>query len=148
MPHEQLKAFTEKPLLAVLSTVSPDGTPQSTPVWYEFNGEAFLVTSFADRVKVRNIRRNPSVTLVVVDTVAYGEPLTVIGTAELVEDGAMDATLRSAIRYQGEELGKTSAAHMAGRPRVIIRITPRRILFDVGTGVPVGPTETREDITG
>ena len=148
MPQDDLKAFTRNPLLAILSTVNPNGTPQSTPVWYEYDGEAFIVTSFADRIKVRNIRRNPAVSLVVMDTVSYGEPLTVNGTAELIEEGAQEATLRGAIRYQGEELGKISAAHMAGRPRMIIRIKPARVLFDAGRGMPIGPTETREDITG
>ena len=143
MPHEQLAAFTKNPLLAILSTVNLNGTPQSTPVWYEFDGEAFLVTSLEDRVKVRNIRRNPSVTLVVVDTVTSGEPLTVIDTAEIINNGAQEATLRGAIRYQGEGLGRTSSTHMAGRPRLIIRIAPTRILLGASGGVPVGSTETR-----
>ena len=146
--RDQLEEFTQAPLLAVLSTVNPNGTPQATPVWYEYDGEAFIITSFADRVKVRNIRHNHRVSLVVVDTVSYGEPLTVNGTATIIEKDTQEATQRLAIRYQGEELGRVSAAHLAGRPRVIIRIKPERVLYEVQRGVPVGPTATREDITG
>lgn len=138
--QEQLMEVTSPPLLGILATVNPDGTPQATPIWYEYDGEAFIVTSFANRVKVRNLRLNPKVSLVIVDTVTYGEPLTVYGTAQIIERGAQQATLRCAIRYQGERLGRTSAAHMAGRPRVIIRITPERILYQGERVLAADPT--------
>ena len=73
---------------------------------------------------MRNICHNPAVSLMVVDTVSYGEPLTVNGTATIIEKGTQEATQRVAIRYQGEELGRVSAARLAGRPRAIIRIKP------------------------
>ena len=69
---EKLQEITGPTLLGVLATVNPDGTSQATPIWYDYDGQAFNVTSFANRVKVRNIRRNPSVSLVVVDTISYG----------------------------------------------------------------------------
>ena len=65
---EKLKEITEKPLLAVLATVNPSGTPQATPLWYHDDDEYFKTTCFSHRVKVRNIRQNPNVVLVVVDT--------------------------------------------------------------------------------
>lgn len=42
--HEQLKQITDRPLLAVLATVNPSGTPQATPLWYHYDGEHFVVT--------------------------------------------------------------------------------------------------------
>ncbi len=75
----------------------------------------------------------PRSVLTVVDSVGYGTPLMVRGTAELVEEGAAEATVRMATRYEGEERGKRVAAELIayaqgiGRPRVIIRITPERI---------------------
>ena len=36
---DQLDELTREPLLAVLSTVNPDGTPQATPLWYHYDGE-------------------------------------------------------------------------------------------------------------
>ena len=129
MIHEQLEELTRQPLLAVLATVNPDGTPQATPLWYHYDGRTFNTTSFAHRVKVRNIRKNPKVSLVIVDTANYGKELIVRGTAELVEDGVPEATLRNAVRYLGEEKGRAEAAELtAGGPRVIIRITPERIV--------------------
>ena len=77
---------------------------------------------------MRNIRRDPRVSLVIVDTVNNGAPFIVNGTAEIVEDGAQDETLKHAIRYVGEEQGPTNAANLTGMPRVIIRINPERII--------------------
>ena len=129
---EQLRQFTEEPLLGILATVNPDGSPQATPVWYSYDGRHFNTTAFADRIKVRNIRSNPRVSLVVVDTASYGDPLIVNGTAELVEEGVAEATLANAIRYAGEEGGRSSTAGLsAGGPRVIIRITPRKLIYGV-----------------
>jgi PPOX class probable F420-dependent enzyme len=129
--QEQLKEITKAPLLGILSTTNPDGSPQATPIWYDYDGEHFNVTSFTHRVKVRNIRKNPKVSLLVVDTAGYGEPLTVIGTAEMIEEGAHEATQRLGIRYQGEEQGRASAARMSTQPRLIIRIAPERVFYGV-----------------
>ena len=107
----ELREFTEKPLLAVLSTVNPDGSPQATPLWHHYDGEQFNMTAFTTRVKVRNIRRNPKVSLVVVDTARRGgQGLVVNGTAVLIEVGVPEATLRNAIRYLGEGQGHGQAA--------------------------------------
>ena len=131
----ELREFTEKPLLAVLSTVNPDGSPQATPLWYHYDGEQFNMTAFTTRVKVRNIRRNPKVSLVVVDTARRGgQGLVVNGTAVLIEVGVPEATLRNAIRYLGEGRGRGRGRAMAKQltetaARVLIRVTPERMLF-------------------
>ena len=128
MKPDQLAEITGPPILGVLTTVNADGSPQATPIWYYYDGEHFNVTCYSHRVKARNIRRDPRVTLVVVDTVNYGDPLTISGAAELIYEGAAEATQRVAIRYEGEETGRESAARLnAGGQRVIIRITPERV---------------------
>ena len=130
-----LERITAEPLLAIITTTNPNGSPQATPVWYYYDGKHFSVTSHSGRVKVRNLRRDPRVSLVVVDTSRYGTPLLVNGTAEIVEEGAQDATERVAVRYEGEEQGKATARQLAeyarsiGRHRVIIRIKPDRTTY-------------------
>ena len=125
---DRFEELTREPLLAVLATVNPDGTPQATPLWYHYDGEYFIVTCYAYRIKARNIRQNPKVSLVVVDADAKG--LVVRGTAEIVEKGAQEATLRNAVRYLGQEKGREMGARLnASGPRVKIRITPERVLY-------------------
>jgi PPOX class probable F420-dependent enzyme len=128
MNPDQLAEITEPPILGILTTVNADGSPQATPIWYYYDGEHFNVTCYGHRVKARNIRRDPRVTLVVVDTANYGDPLMVSGTAVLVEEGAAEATVRVAIRYEGDAAGRASAARLNARGhRVIIRIIPQRV---------------------
>ena len=128
--HEQLKEITDRPLLAVLATVNPSGTPQATPLWYHYDGECFVVTCFAHRVKARNIRANPDVVMVVVDTVDNGRGLIVRGTADVLETGAEDATVVNAVRYLGAERGEQAAAELNRMGnRVMIRVKPSKIIY-------------------
>jgi PPOX class probable F420-dependent enzyme len=46
-----------------LTTVTSDGQPQSTPVWFRWDGDTFLIYSQPDRPKVRNIASDPKVSL-------------------------------------------------------------------------------------
>ncbi|MYB47770.1 MAG: TIGR03618 family F420-dependent PPOX class oxidoreductase [Dehalococcoidia bacterium] len=127
---EQLKELTDEPLLAVLATVNPSGTPQATPLWYHYDGECFVVTCYAHRVKVRNIRQNPNVVLVVVDSVNNGKGLIIRGVAEIVEEGAEEATVVNGIKYLGEERGREAAEGLNSMgSRVALRIRPVKIIY-------------------
>ena len=46
-----------------LSTVNPNGTVHSVPVWYRYDGEAFWVITGTDQRKTRNLRRDPRASL-------------------------------------------------------------------------------------
>lgn len=120
--------FCSRPLLAVLSTASPSGSPQASVVWYGYEDGCFIVSAFANRHKVRNIRRNERVCLSVVDPEDHDRPLMLRGRAEIVEDGAQEATRRLAVRYLGQEQGERRADELARRPRVILRIRPESFL--------------------
>ena len=125
---EKLTEFCQRPLLAVLATVYRQGAPQALPVWYEFDGESFIVTSAKERVKVKNILRDNRVTLCIIDTSIQGRGFIIRGTAEVTEDGAQEATRRLAVRYLGEERGRERGAAMANEQRVVIKITPERLV--------------------
>ena len=56
-----------RPLTAVLTTVGPDGLPQSTAVWYLFDAGELLVSVRTDRQKYRNLLTDPKATLFVID---------------------------------------------------------------------------------
>ena len=73
-------------LIAWLSTVRKDGRPHTVPVWFHWDGETILVFSQPDKVKVRNLRQNPHVTLAVDATKGGGDVVVLEGTAELLEE--------------------------------------------------------------
>jgi len=50
-----------------LATVNADGSPQVSPVWVDFDGQNLIVNSEQRRLKVRNMKRDPRVSLSVTD---------------------------------------------------------------------------------
>ena len=61
IPEKYLDLFQKK-TFASLGTLMPDGQPQVTPVWIDFDGKHVVVNSAKGRVKDRNMRRDPRVT--------------------------------------------------------------------------------------
>jgi PPOX class probable F420-dependent enzyme len=53
---------------AVLTTVMPDGTPQSSVVWADYDGEYVIIATTRERQKGRNMLGNPNVALLVMDS--------------------------------------------------------------------------------
>ncbi len=87
IPDTHLDLVT-RPIHGVLTTMMPDGQPQSSLVWCDFDGECARVNTTAERQKGRNMRANPKVTLLVVDPDDTTRYIELRGQAELVEDGA------------------------------------------------------------
>ena len=59
--------LTQKKPLAALATTMPDGTPQVTPVWFDFDGGRLRVNTAKGRVKARNMKEGSRVALMIVD---------------------------------------------------------------------------------
>ena len=89
-PSRQAHAHADRRLrseqVAWLTTVRADGQAQSTPVWFLWDGETFLLYSQPGAQKVRNVAANPKVSLHLGDDGAGGDVVTFEGTAT-VEPG-------------------------------------------------------------
>jgi PPOX class probable F420-dependent enzyme len=70
-----------------IATVSKDGRPQVTPVMYALDGTGFVIAVDYGTKKLKNVRENPNVALVV-DKVRPTRAVTVEGTCEVHERGA------------------------------------------------------------
>ncbi len=64
---EKYRDLFQKRAFASLGTLMPDGRPQVTPVWCDFDGEHVIFNSAKGRQKDRNVRRDPRVSLAVID---------------------------------------------------------------------------------
>jgi PPOX class probable F420-dependent enzyme len=64
---ESFRNLFEKRAFAYLATLMPDGTPQLTPLWVDYDGTHILVNSAKGRVKDRNMRKRPAVAIVIQD---------------------------------------------------------------------------------
>lgn len=67
IPDAYLDLATTKKPLAHLATVMPDGSPQVTPVWFDYTGGLIRVNSAKGRVKSRNMTEGAAVALSIVD---------------------------------------------------------------------------------
>jgi PPOX class probable F420-dependent enzyme len=90
------------PPVAALSTVAPDGYPQTSVVWCDFDGQCLRVNTMRGFAKERNMRRNPSVTLLCYDPRWPLRYLEVRGVVvEMTEAGAAEHLDRLASKYAG-----------------------------------------------
>jgi PPOX class probable F420-dependent enzyme len=64
---EKYRDLFQKRAFASLGTLMPDGRPQVTPVWCDFDGEYVIFNSAKGRQKDRNVRRDPRVSLAIID---------------------------------------------------------------------------------
>ena len=86
----------------VITTLLPDGAPHATEVWVDVDGDQVLVNSVDTHQKVRNVRRDPRVALVVIDPEDTSRHATLRGTvAEVTTEGARDHIEKLAQRYTG-----------------------------------------------
>src|SRR5258708_27544899 len=67
IPENFLDLLQEKKAFAHLATVRPDGSPQVTPVWFDYTGGMIRVNTAKGRVKARNMREGAPVALSIMD---------------------------------------------------------------------------------
>ena len=110
--------------LAHLGTVMSGGSPQVTPVWFDYDGKFFRVNSAKGRVKDRNMRRNSAVALSIVDPSNPYRHVGVMGrVVEITEQGGDAHIDRLAKKYLGQD---RYPWRRPGEVRVIYRIAPER----------------------
>ena len=122
---EQHRDLFNKKAFASLGTIMPDGRPQVTPVWVDYDGTHVLVNSAKGRVKDRNMKRDPRVSLAIIDPDNPYHYLEVRGrVAEITEDGADQHIDRMAKKYLGQD---KYPFRQPGEVRVLYKIVPEKV---------------------
>src|SRR5258707_2336721 len=67
IPENFLDLMTQKKAFASIATVMPDGSPQVTPVWFDYTNGKIRVNTARGRVKDRNMSKNSKVALAIMD---------------------------------------------------------------------------------
>ena len=119
---EKYRDLFQKKAFANLGTMMPNGRPQVTPVWVDFDGEHVIVNSAKGRQKDRNMRRDPHVALSIIDPDNPYRYLEIRGTvAEITEDGAAKHIDKMAKKYIDQDKYPWSKP---GEVRVLYKIRP------------------------
>lgn len=125
--NEQEAALFRARNWGTVTTLRADGSPHSTPVWIDTDGENVLFNTSVGRAKERHLRRDPRVSVVVLPAGDQQSGyISVTGTAELSEDGAVDHINRLSKKYIDQE---PYPWLKPGERRVIVTIAPERIDF-------------------
>jgi PPOX class probable F420-dependent enzyme len=123
----------DRPVCGVLTTMSPDGQPESSLVWIDRDAECARFNTTLERRKGRNLVANPKVSLLVVDPDDTARFLQVRGEVQLVTDGALEHLDRLTRKYTGHPgfYGFVYPVEQRAREtRVIGRIHARRVTLD------------------
>jgi PPOX class probable F420-dependent enzyme len=119
---EKYRDLFNKRAFAALTTLMPDGSPQTTPVWVDTDGEYVIFNSAKGRQKDRNVRRDPRVALAIVDPENPYRYLEVRGkVAEITEQGADAHIDKMAKKYLGQD---KYPYRQGGEVRVIYKVRP------------------------
>jgi PPOX class probable F420-dependent enzyme len=121
------------PPVAALSTVLPDGQPQTSVVWCDFDGTCVRVNTMRGFRKERNMRRNPLVTLLCFDPRQPLRYLEIRGTViDMSENGARQHLDDLSSKYAGRPVryfGDMIPAHFAETEvPVLCHILPTRVV--------------------
>ena len=121
------------PYTVVLTTVMPDGQPQTTPIWCNREGEYVLINTMRDFRKYKNMKANPKITLIAFSVKKPLHNIEVRGiVVEMTEDGAeehLDALTqlymnRPDARFFGDCIAEElRATHVPVR----VKIAPTRV---------------------
>jgi PPOX class probable F420-dependent enzyme len=119
----------QKKTFAQLATIMRDGSPQVTPVWWEFDGTHVVINSAKGRTKDLNMRRNPNVALNIQDPDNPYRHLSLKGkVVEITENGADAHIDKLSKKYTGKE---PYPNRRPGEVRVIYKILPEKIFTKI-----------------
>jgi PPOX class probable F420-dependent enzyme len=115
---------------AILGTNRRRGGPQLTPNWYLWTGDSFHISTIASTAKVRNVLRDPNVSLCIDDPVS-GDYVAIYGRAVVIDGpAAREPTLQLIRKYRSEpEVVPHWERINRNNDRVIIALDPERLLW-------------------
>lgn len=110
-----------QPLIGHLATLRPGGVPQSSPVWFHWDGELLRVSQTSGAQKLRNLERHPYAALSVLDPEDPYRHVEVRLEVEAVED---DPDCRFVDSLAQRYLGRAHAPFHLGDHRVVVIFRP------------------------
>jgi PPOX class probable F420-dependent enzyme len=104
---------------AVLATVNPDGSPQTSVMWVGRDGSDLLFSTVEGRVKHRNMLRDPRVSVTVIDSSDPENYVELRGRVSMAPDTGRRVDTRLSWKYDGKDPDEDRP----GAVRVVVRMT-------------------------
>lgn len=109
-----------------LAVVDSKGKPHVSAVWYLWKDGHFYISTSEDRLKVRAVKENPNVALVVDNDVIPYKGVIVEGTATLTKKDINEITMAIVKKYVPAKFVKSQYGDLMRYPRLLIKIKPRK----------------------
>ncbi|MFI6922082.1 PPOX class F420-dependent oxidoreductase [Nonomuraea spiralis] len=119
---EEARRLLDAPNYATVTSINPDGGPQSTVVWVRTDGDEVLFSTVRGRVKPRNFDRDPRTSLLVIDPDNPYRYVEVRGRVAVEEDPEGELIEELSQKYRGQPW-----QDKPGTERLIIRIRPDKV---------------------
>jgi PPOX class probable F420-dependent enzyme len=125
IPEKYLDLFTGKKALASIATVMPDGSPQVTPVWFDYTNGKIRINTARGRVKARNMKVGAKVALAIIDPDNPYRYVGIRGPVVAETENGADAHIDSlAKKYLGQD---KYPFRQPGEKRVTYEIEPASV---------------------
>jgi len=108
---------------AVLATVNPDGSPQTSVIWVGRDRGDLLFSTVEGRVKHRNMLRDPRVSVTVIDSSDPENYVELRGRVSMTPDTGRQLDTRLSWKYDGKDPG----ADRPGAVRVVVRMVVEKV---------------------
>jgi PPOX class probable F420-dependent enzyme len=114
----------EKKAFANIATLNADGTPQVTPIWFDWDGTHLIFNTAVGRVKDKNMKRNPTVAVSIMDPEQPYRYLQIQGkVTSHTEEGGKASIDQMARKYTGDDYKWAKP----GETRIVFKVTPEKV---------------------
>ena len=128
MISEEMQTLLSKSNNAIVGVNRTVGGPQLTPVWYAWDGTSFLFSTTKDRAKYLNLKRDPSISLIVDDLETHNY-VVAYGRAEIIEQNVGELTRPIIAKYASADRFEQMMRMIENDPgRVLVVLHPDKIL--------------------
>ena len=116
----------------VFTTLMPDGQPQYSMVWLDYDGAVIRINITRERQKAKNLLANPKATLLVIDRDNSGRYIEIRGEVEIVEEGALEHLDKITAQYTTRPYygGIYPLEQREKETRIICKLLPHKVNVD------------------
>jgi len=128
MTDEEVRAFLDSSKTIILTSIGPGGYPHPMPMWFGLDPDGTVrMTTFRASQKVKNLKRDPRVSLLAESGEEYAQLMGVVlyGRAQVIDD--LEVVTQTLISVTARGGPPMDAAARAGMAKVVAKTAAKRI---------------------